>query len=168
VNFANLFAVDVLRIMAISTTIVFAGIGLGYWIYGRRPAVSAEQPDPLERKWPDIFALLRRQYFVDEVYEWAIVGLNAWCARACDWLDRWIVNGGVQLVSYAVEGLSWVNRFFDEYVVNPGFDQGCRRLTRGGNLMSRLQDGRVQHYLRVIGIALTLLALALIWGCSAP
>jgi NADH-quinone oxidoreductase subunit L len=65
-------------------------------------------------------------------------------------------------------GLSWVNRFFDEYVVNPGFDQGCRRLTGGGNLVSRLQDGCVQHYLRVIGIALTLLALALIWGCSAP
>ena len=37
----------------------------------------------------------------------------------------------------------------------PGFDEGCRRaLSQGGRLMSRLQSGRVQNYLRVVGIAL--------------
>jgi hypothetical protein len=34
-------------------------------------------------------------------------------------------------------------------------------------MMSRLQDGRVQNYLRAIGIALTVLVLVLIWGCRA-
>ena len=69
--------------------------------------------------------------------------------------------------SVAVVGLSWVNRFFDEEVVNRSFDEGCRRLTGGGSWMSRLQDGRVQNYLRVIGVALTVLVLFLIWGCRA-
>ena len=36
-----------------------------------------------------------------------------------------------------------------------------------GALMSRLQDGRVQNYLRVIGLALAVLVLFLIWGCQA-
>ena len=73
----------------------------------------------------------------------------------------------MQLVSYLVLGLSWVNRVLDEYVVNLGFDEGCRRLARGGRLMSRLQNGRVQNYLRVIGVALVVLVLFLIWGCRA-
>ena len=33
--------------------------------------------------------------------------------------------------------------------------------------MSRLQSGRVQSYLRVIGVALVVLVLLLIWGCRA-
>ncbi len=111
--------------------------------------------------------LLKRKYFVDEIYEGSLVRFNAWWARACGWLDDWIWNGAVQLLAYAVVGLSWVDRFFDEYVVNLGFDESCRRLTQGGSFMSRLQDGRVQNYLRVIGIALTVLVLFLIWGCRA-
>ena len=104
---------------------------------------------------------------MDEIYEASVVRLNAWWAKACDWLDYWIWNGAVQLLSAAVVGLSWVNRFFDEEVVNRGFDEGCRRLTGGGSWMSRLQDGRVQNYLRVIGVVLTVLVLFLIWGCRA-
>ena len=40
-------------------------------------------------------------------------------------------------------------------------------MTEGGTLMSRLQSGRVQSYLRLIGVALTVLVLLLIWGCRA-
>jgi NADH-quinone oxidoreductase subunit L len=51
--------------------------------------------------------------------------------------------------------------------VNSGFDEGCRRITEGGGLMSRLQNGRIQSYLKVIGIALAVLILFLIWGHRA-
>ena len=71
------------------------------------------------------------------------------------------------LVSFLVVGLSWVNRMIDEYVVNLGFDESCKHVARGGGLMSRLQDGKVQNYLRVIGVALVVLALTLIWGCRS-
>jgi NADH-quinone oxidoreductase subunit L len=74
----------------------------------------------------------------------------------------------VQLVSLLVVGLGWLDRVFDEYVVNLGFDEGCRRLTNGGTSMSRLQCGRVQRYLRIIGVALVVLVLFLIWGGRAP
>jgi NADH-quinone oxidoreductase subunit L len=104
---------------------------------------------------------------VDELYEATVIRFNAWAAWFCDWLDYWIWNGAVVLVSRLVLGLSWLNRFFDEHVVNFGFDEGCRGLGNGGKGLSRLQDGRVQDYLRVIGLALTALVLALIWGCRS-
>ena len=123
--------------------------------------------DALETLWPNVFTLLKRKYYVDEAYEWAIVGLNAFWAKACDWLDRWVWDGIVQLVSYVTVGLSWVNRSIDEFVINLGFDETCKDLSRGGGLMSRLQDGRIQHYLRLIGVGLVVLALFLVWGCAS-
>jgi NADH-quinone oxidoreductase subunit L len=167
-HLARLLEPQVVGLMTLSSVAVFVGLGLGWWLYGWLPMRSADQPDALERFQPDVLALLRRKYFVDEIYEGSVIRFNAWAARVCDWLDYWVWNGVVQMLSHLVVGLSWLNRLLDEYVVNPGFDEGCRRLTKGGTLMSRLQGGRVQTYLRFIGVALVVLVLFLIWGGQAP
>jgi NADH-quinone oxidoreductase subunit L len=158
------FTHDTWVLMGVSTAIVFLGIGIGWWLYGRKPLEKSEQPDPLQVMRGDIFSLLQHKYYIDEVYEHTVIAFNAWFARACDWLDFWVWNGLVQLVSYLIVGLSWVNNFIDVYVVNGGFDEGCKGVSAGGSLLSRLQNGRVQNYLRIIGIALAALALLLIWG----
>ncbi len=163
----ELWQPDVLLTMVVSTVVVFLGLGLAYGLYGRRPVAASGETDALERAWPNVFALLRRKYFVDEVYDWTIVRFTAWWARSCDWLDHWVWDGGVQLLAYVFTGLSWLNRFIDEYVVNLGFDHGCRGLSQTGGLLSRLQDGKVQNYLRVIGVGLVMLMLFLLWGCRA-
>ena len=155
---------SVLPVMITSSIIVFLGLGLGWWLYGRKPIASADETDPLERMRPDVFGVLREKYYVDEIYEATIIRFNAWWARACDWLDHWVWNGAVQLVSYLILGASWVSRVLDEFVVNLGFDQGCHGFTFSGRLLSRLQDGRVQNYLRVIGVALLALAIFLFLG----
>ena len=49
----------------------------------------------LERLQPQIFNVLRNGFFVDKLYEATIIRFNAWCARACDWLDRWVWGGAV-------------------------------------------------------------------------
>jgi NADH-quinone oxidoreductase subunit L len=167
-SLGKLFEPQVLGLMALSSVVVLSGLGLGWGLYGRPPMRSADQPDALERFQPDVFALLRRKYFVDEIYDGSVIRFNAWGARACDWLDYWVWNGVVQALSLLVVGVAWLNRLVDEYVVNPGFDEGCRRLSSGGTLMSRLQSGRVQTYLRFVGVALVVLVLFLIWGGRAP
>jgi NADH-quinone oxidoreductase subunit L len=140
---------------------------LGWWLYGRKPLADTEETDVLERLWPDIFTLLKSKYFMDEIYEASVIRLNAWWAKFCDALDYWIWNGIVLLLSYGVLALSWFDRLFDEYVVNLGFDEGCRGLSEGAHLMSKFQNGRVQRYLRAIGVGLAVLVLLLIWGCRA-
>jgi NADH-quinone oxidoreductase subunit L len=154
----------VLPVMFSSTIILFLGLGIGWWFYGRKPIESADAPDPLERLQPQIFNVLRNGFFVDKFYEATIIRFNAWCSRSCDWLDRMVWGGAVRLVTSLVVGLSGLNRSVDTFVVNPGFDQGCRNVTRGGQLLSRLQSGRTQSYLRIVGIAFAALVLFLIWG----
>jgi NADH-quinone oxidoreductase subunit L len=154
----------ILPIMLSSTIIVFLGLGLGWWFYGRRQIEDAESQDALERLQPQIFNVLRNAYFVDRFYEVTVIRFNTWCSRVCDWLDQWIWGGAVKLITYLVLGLSILDRSLDTFVVNQSFDQGCKSVTRGGQILSRLQSGRTQSYLRIIGIAFAALVLFLIWG----
>src|SRR6266851_4086462 len=154
----------VFPVMLSSTIILFLGLAIGWWFYGRKPIESAEAPDALEHLQPQIVNVLRNGFFVDKLYEATVIRFNAWCSRSCYWLDRWVWGGAVRLVTYLVVGLSVLNRSLDSFVVNPVFDQGCRNVTRGGQLLSRLQSGRTQSYLRIVGIAFAALVLFLIWG----
>jgi NADH-quinone oxidoreductase subunit L len=158
------FTPEMIRLMVLSSVIVFAGLGVGWWLYGRKPIQHAGEKDVLEKARPDLYPLLANKYYVDELYEATVIRFNAWSARVCHFLDVWVWGGAVLLVSYLMIGLSWVNRAFDDFVINLGFDQGCAGATGGGRLLARLQDGRVQHYLRVLGVALAALVLFLIWG----
>jgi len=73
-----------------------------------------------------------------------------------------------------VAGVAWafslaarLNRFLDTNVVDGGFDKGCEELTVGGGLLSRVQTGRVQTYLRILALAVVALAAILIWSSKA-
>jgi NADH-quinone oxidoreductase subunit L len=166
-NFSKLTEGGTLGLMLASAVIVFTGLGLGWWLYGKRPRKTAEEPDALQVMQPAVFRLLENKYFVDEFYDATIVRFNAWAAQVCDFLDRWIWGGAVLLVTWVTLGLAWLYRFTDEFVVDLGFDTGCETLREGGDELSSWHTGRVQTYLRVIGVALVVLVLFLIWGRKA-
>jgi NADH-quinone oxidoreductase subunit L len=151
-------------LMIISSLIVFAGLGLGWWLYGKRQRKTAEELDVLEVARPDILALLKNKYFVDELYEATVIRFNAWFAGACDFLDRRVWGGAVMMVTAVTIAFSWFSRATDEFAVNLGFDAGCAGIRHGGRRFSKLHTGRVQTYLRVIGVALVVLVLFLVWG----
>jgi NADH-quinone oxidoreductase subunit L len=163
-NVARFLDSGILPVMLTSSMIVFGGLGLGWWFYGRKPIASAEAPDALERLQPKIFQVLRNKFYVDEFYQVTFIRWTAWLARISDWFDRWIWHGAVRTISYFVLGLSWVARSADSYVVNPGFDKGCETVTVGGRLLARLHDGRTQNYLRLVGAAFAVLVLFLLWS----
>ncbi len=156
---------SVLAIMLLSTALVALGITAGWWLYGRYKIARAEAPDALETLQPDIFTLLRNKFWIDELYDKSIVRLNRGLSVASNWLDAMIWGGAVALISYLFLGIAWLNRFFDEYVVNLGFDKGCGSVRWSARFISFFQNGQVQRYLRVLGFGVTLLVIMFIWGC---
>jgi NADH-quinone oxidoreductase subunit L len=163
-DFSRFAEPGILPVMLTSSVIVFLGLGLGWWLYGRKAIEAAEAPDALERIQPSIFHVFQNRLYVDELYEVTVVRFQAWAARASDFFDRWVWNGAVQTVSYLVLGFSWFSRFADNNIVNLGFDESCRGVRGSSRLFSRLQSGQVQNYLRILGIAFAILVLFLIWG----
>ncbi len=166
-DFARLLEWETLSTMLLSTVIVAVGMGLGLKIYFKISLNSAEEPDPLEKIQPSIFNLLRNKFFIDELYAKTILRLNATLTKFADWLDRAVWGGIVKAFSSLPVGLSWFSRTVDEEVVNLGFNHGCESVRDSSRILSRIQNGKVQNYLRYIGVALVVLVFVLIWGCRS-
>ncbi len=143
--------------------IVAVGIGLGWWLYGNK-SPRAEEPDALEKAVPTVWGWLRDRFYVDELYGATVIAFYGWWARVADWLDRRVWGGIVAGVALLFRGWAQLNRFFDTNVVDGSFDKGCEELATGGGLLSRVQSGRVQNYLRLLAVAVVVLAAILIWS----
>ncbi|MGA2897177.1 MAG: NADH-quinone oxidoreductase subunit L [Acidobacteriaceae bacterium] len=165
-SFAAFYGFGVLPVMFASSILVFCGLGLGWWFYGRRPIETAESRDAIGELQPQTFSFLGHAFFVDALYGATLVRLNAWWAKLCGWLDQWVWNGAAQTVSYLVLVVAWLDNFFDASVVNSGFDEGCEGVSRSGQILSLLQGGQVQSYMAVIGCALIALVMFLLWGAK--
>ena len=166
-DFSKLTEPGTLGLMLASAAIVFTGLGLGWFLYGKRQRKTVAEKDVLEAAQPFIYKLLENKYYIDEIYEATVIRFNAFAAWLCNFADQWIFGGAVLLVKYITVGLAWLYRLTDEYFVNFGFDTGCEALREGGGGLSKLHTGRVQTYLRVIGVALVALIIFLIWGRKA-
>jgi NADH-quinone oxidoreductase subunit L len=152
--------------MLTSSAIALLGIFIGYVIYGRQPATRADAADPLGHRAPRTFRFLHNAWYVDAIYAASFVRLTRWLGYLADILDRFIFNGVVQVVSFAVLAIAWLDSFFDNYIVNFGFDTGWRSVSLSGRALAALQGGRVQAYLRYIGLALVGLVIFLLWGAA--
>ena len=118
---------------AVSTVVAVAGLAVGGLLYLRRREGATREP--LEAAGP-VHTLLSKKYYVDALYEGAIVRRAFYCgfARAVDWLDRNVVDGMVDIIG-------WIFRNI-------------------GSVIGRLQTGQVQAY----GTAIALGSLLIILG----
>ena len=162
-NWHVLMERELLTLMGISALVVFLGIGLAWKFYGdRSPRPTA--PDTLEKAVPIAWGLLSNKFYVDEFYGVTVIAFYGWWGRVSDWLDRAVWGGIVAGVAWTIGMGARLNRFLDTNVVDGGFDKGCEELTVGGGLLSRMQTGRVQTYLRILALAVVALAAILIWS----
>lgn len=137
-----------------SLAVALGGLVLGWRVYRR---LRAGAPDPLRLALGKVFVLLQNKYYVDELYDLALIRPARWLAETFTdrWIDRGLLDGILQ--GLAAAGIWFGNslrNIIDLPVVNGAGDalsQGARRLGFGLRI---LQSGRVQQYM-----VLTLLAL---------
>jgi NADH-quinone oxidoreductase subunit L len=163
-DFGELAEDSLPALMVVSSLLVFAGLYLGWWMYGRRPIRHAGDPDALERLQPALFHALHKGFYIDQLYALTILRLAWWMANLADFVDRWIWSGIPLAVSALVQGVGFVDSSLDRWVVNKGFDEGCNGVAGGGRLLARLQNGLIQNYLRLLGAAVAALAFFLLLG----
>ena len=160
-------APGLIPLMLASSLLVFLGITLAWLLYGRKPIESPDAPDALQQIQPHTFTFLENAFYINHLYTATILRLNAAFAILSDLFDRYLFNGAVQIVSYSVLALAQVDNFTDTYIVNAGFDAGCTTVSRSARILSLLQTGRIQSYLRIIGVALIVLAALMLWRVNA-
>jgi NADH-quinone oxidoreductase subunit L len=163
-DFGHLAEAGLPALMVTSSLLVFAGLYLGWWMYGRRPIRRAGDPDALERLQPALFHALHNGFYIDQLYELTILRLAWWMADLANFIDRWIWSGIPLAISALVQGVGFVDSSLDRWVVNKGFDEGCNSVAGGGRWLARLQNGLIQNYLRLLGAAVAALAFFLLLG----
>jgi NADH-quinone oxidoreductase subunit L len=152
-----------LMLMATSSLVVFLGLGVGWWFYGDK-SPQPDESDVLEKSAPWLWAGLRDRLYVDEFYGVTVIAFYKWWAQVADWFDRRVWGGIVTAVVWSFRLLAQGNRLFDIHWVDGGFDKTCEELSTGGGLLARVQSGRVQAYLRILALAVVVLAAILIWS----
>ena len=97
-----------LTLMGVSLTIALAGIALAWFVWIRRRRVA----ENLAREFPALHRLLLNKYYVDEIYDAAIVQPIKATSQSVLWrgLDVGVVDGAVNGTASLVASSSWVLR----------------------------------------------------------
>jgi NADH-quinone oxidoreductase subunit L len=161
-EFHTLFEPNLLLLMTASSLVVFLGLGMGWRLYGNK-SPKPETQDVLEKSMPSVWAVLRDRFYIDEFYGATFIAFYYWWARVADWLDRRIWGGIVSAVAWFFGLWAHVNRLLDVDWVDGSFDKTCEEISTGGGILARMQNGRVQSYLRILAVAVVALAAILFW-----
>jgi NADH-quinone oxidoreductase subunit L len=131
-----------------SLVVSLGGLTLGWLLY--RKYKEATQVDPLQKGLGPIFTLFQHKYWVDEFYNFVFIRPSFWFAEkvSYEFIDKRVIDGFLHLIGRFGLWVGKVFRFgFDLPVVN-GAGDGLAAGTRGsGRLFSRMQNGKVQHYM---------------------
>jgi NADH-quinone oxidoreductase subunit L len=97
-----------LTLMGVSSFIAVIGIALAAFLWLRNPRI----PDSLAAQFPGLHRLLLNKYYVDEIYDAAIVHPIQRASTEGLWkgVDVKVVDGAVNLAGYLVAGVSAVLR----------------------------------------------------------
>lgn len=93
-----------LTLMAVSSAIALLGIGLAFFLFLQRPDV----PDGIAASFPGVHRLLLNKYYVDELYDAAVVQPIKMVSTEGLWrgIDVRVIDGAVNGAGYVVGGLS--------------------------------------------------------------
>ena len=150
----------------VSLLLVALGIGLGILLYRKTTIANrkiALTPDPLEQAQPGLFRFLFNRMSLDELYDRTVIGLAAFAARASDWMDRYVWDGGVRLLAGLGQLFGTITTRVDERAINAGVDETTDG-TRGlGRLISAAHSGQIQTYLGIAAVGVLALLLLFAW-----
>jgi NADH-quinone oxidoreductase subunit L len=154
--------------LATSVTVSLGGLLIGWLIYRRYK--ESRQVDPLQRGLGPVFNLLQHKYWVDEFYALVIIRPVTWFAEkvSYEFIDKKIIDGFLHAIGRFGLWLGKLFRFgFDLPVVNGAGDGVASGAKGSGTLFSRLQNGKVQHYMGLAVLFLVITGMIVIYLASA-
>lgn len=100
------------------------------------------------------------QFQMNEFMEKALVKPTLKVGRISFWIDKYIIDGLVQVFSALIKKLSGLITWVDKYIVDGIVNAIARIAYAIGNILRSFQNGRLQNY---IGLALTVVLIGIIY-----
>jgi NADH-quinone oxidoreductase subunit L len=154
VNIVHHAVLKELLLMGASLTIAAAGIFLAYQFY----CAKRVAPELVAKKWPRFYQLLVHKYYVDEIYDAAIVNRVKDLSTLFGLFDGKVIDG------LGVDGAGWLARFgssvsmwWDKWVIDGLLNFGAKFTQLLSYPVRLLQTGMFSSYAMVILIGLVIL-----------
>ena len=142
-----------LFMVAVSIMLALVGIGTGYYMYIKNTNI----PLLIQFKLPRLHKALLNKWYVDEVYNFAIVGGTKQFANLLCWIDTYIVDGIVNGVATSARGLSSGSISFDNRIVDGTVNLLGSIVETASRMLRRVQTGQVQNYALAMAIGMFVL-----------
>jgi NADH-quinone oxidoreductase subunit L len=156
--------------VGVSVIVAVGGLLLGWLVYRRYAAGSVvptgavekvspmQRPDPMQRPLGRVWTLLQGKYYFDELYQKIFVRGTL---RLSTWLfhvdDLWVIDPIVDWVGRLWRRISDASRWADTRIVDAAVDGLGDVTQRFGSTVRTIQTGRVQNYLLVALVAVSVL-----------
>jgi len=98
-------------------------------------------------RWKGVWTVVYNKYYVDELYEWAVVRNSERLARTLSWFDGKIVDGLVNAVGTVTRAFANLDGAIDKYLVDGAVNGLANLIGWAGGTLRLLQTGRIQTYL---------------------
>ncbi len=132
----------------VSLLLALAGLGLARTVYlSRRPS-----PDVFTATRPraSLHTMLERRYWIDDLYNYIGSKVVYGLARLSDFIDRYLIDGFVNLVARGTVLTGRGTDTFDRKGVDGVVNSISLRTVRGGWTLRRGETGQVQTYATII------------------
>jgi NADH-quinone oxidoreductase subunit L len=154
VNIVHHALLKELSLMAASLLIAAAGIFLAYQLY-RTKRIA---PELVAAKWPKLYQLLLHKYYVDEIYDAAVVERTKDLGTLLGSFDANVIDG------VAVDGAGWLARFsstlsmwWDKWIIDGLLNFSAKLMQLFSYPVRLLQTGMFSSYAMLILVGLVVL-----------
>jgi NADH-quinone oxidoreductase subunit L len=154
VNIVHHAVLKELLLMGASLTIAAVGIFLAYQFYCTKRIV----PELVAKKWPRLYQLLLHKYYVDEIYDAAIVDRTKDLGTLLGRFDANVIDG------VGVDGAGWLARFgstlsmwWDKWIIDGLLNFSAKLLQLLSYPVRLLQTGMFSSYAMLILVGLVVL-----------
>ncbi|MCP9455437.1 MAG: NADH-quinone oxidoreductase subunit L [Nitrospira sp.] len=145
----------VFLLMGTATAIALLGWGLAHFLYH----VSPQTAESWTARFSGVYTTLLNKYYVDELYDVAVVEPTKRLGGFLDWFDRTIIDGVVRgvgrLADWGSAGSTWIEKHVIYATLNViGYSNHLA--ARQGR---KIQSGMVHHYAAILVAGIFLIAL---------
>jgi NADH-quinone oxidoreductase subunit L len=154
VKIAHHALVKEISLMVVSLAIAVAGIFLAYQLYCSKRIV----PELVAKKWPRLYQLLLHKYYVDEIYDAAVVDRTKDLGTLLGRFDANVIDGvGVNGAGWLARFGSTVSMWWDKWIIDGLLNFGAKLMQLLSYPVRLLQTGLFSSYAMLILVGLVVL-----------
>jgi NADH-quinone oxidoreductase subunit L len=141
-------------LMVLSVAVALGGIWLAYQFY-RTKRIA---PELVAGKWPKVYQLLVHKYYVDEIYDAAVVDRTKDLGTLLGRFDAQVIDGlGVDGAGWLARFISKVSIWWDKWIIDGLLNLSAKLMQLFSYPVRLLQTGMFSSYAMLIVVGLVVL-----------